>query len=55
LKSSDVSQNIASVFKVEEYAEQETSRACHLLHADLWLGLFFDSEDVGDMFLRNVG
>jgi hypothetical protein len=29
--------------------------ACYLLHADFLLGLFFDSEDGSDMFLRNVG
>jgi hypothetical protein len=37
-------------------AQQETRGcACHLIHADFLLGLFFDPEDVGDMFLRNVG
>jgi hypothetical protein len=29
--------------------------ACYLLHAGLLLGLFFDTEDGGDLFLRNVG
>jgi hypothetical protein len=28
---------------------------CCLLHVDFLLGLFFDTEDEGDMFLRNVG
>jgi hypothetical protein len=28
---------------------------CYLLYAGFFLGLFFDLEDVGDMFLRNVG
>jgi hypothetical protein len=28
--------------------------AWYLLHADLFLGLFFDPEDRDDMFLRNV-
>jgi hypothetical protein len=26
-----------------------------LLHAGLFLGLFFDPEDGGDMFLQNIG
>jgi hypothetical protein len=27
---------------------------CYLLHAGFFLGVFFDSEDGGDVFLRNV-
>jgi hypothetical protein len=34
---------------------QETSFACYLLDAGLLLGLLFDPEQGGDMFLRNVG
>jgi hypothetical protein len=29
--------------------------ACYLLHAGFLLGLFFDAEDGGATFLRNVG
>jgi hypothetical protein len=29
--------------------------ACYLLHAGFLLGFFFDPEEGGDMFLRNVG
>jgi hypothetical protein len=31
-----------------------TEAACHLFDAGFLLGLFFDPEDGGDMFLRNV-
>jgi hypothetical protein len=27
---------------------------CYLLHAGVWLSLFFNAEDGGDMFLWNV-
>jgi hypothetical protein len=62
--------HIASIFRVEEKAEQETSvkaggklsREEYSLdyfaicfHAGFLLGLFFDPEEGGDMFLRNVG
>jgi hypothetical protein len=30
-------------------------QSCYLLHAGFLLGLFFDPEDAGDMFLRNIG
>jgi hypothetical protein len=46
---------------VEEHTKQETSvrqiacgSACYLLHTVILLG-FFDPEEGGDMFLRNVG
>jgi hypothetical protein len=58
--STDVSEeHIASIFRDEEYADQETSvkaggqQGCS--HSGSFLGLFFDPEDGGDMFLRNVG
>jgi hypothetical protein len=34
---------------------RSVSHACYLLHADFLLGLSFDPEDGGEMFLRNVG
>jgi hypothetical protein len=47
------------VNKVFVYFEGEASMKqiaslCCLLHADFLLGLFFDPEDEGDIFLRNV-
>jgi hypothetical protein len=44
----------------ETSMEQEASRASqnfahYLLHAGCLPGLFFEPEDGGDMFLRNVG
>jgi hypothetical protein len=46
LKSTDVSEEyIASIFRIEEII---------CFHAAFLLGLFFGSEDEGDMFLRNV-
>jgi hypothetical protein len=45
---SDISEEyVSSIFRAEE--------ACYLLHVGFLLDLFFDSGDVGDMFLRNVG
>jgi hypothetical protein len=29
--------------------------ACYLLHASFLIDLFFDPEDGGDMYLRNIG
>jgi hypothetical protein len=46
LKSTDVS---------EEHVASILSSACYLLRAGFLRGLFFDPEDGGDMFLRNVG
>jgi hypothetical protein len=48
--STDVSEeHITSIFRVEKYAEQETS-----VKAGGKQSLFFDPEDEGDTFLRNV-
>jgi hypothetical protein len=38
---------------MHSYVEFEIS--CHLHSRRFLLALFFDPEDVGDMFLRNVG
>jgi hypothetical protein len=38
-------ENIASIFRIEEYAN----------FAGFFLGLLFDPEVGGDMFFRNVG
>jgi hypothetical protein len=40
----------------EHIAKQETNgSACSLLHGGFFFGLFFNTEDGGDMLLRNVG
>jgi hypothetical protein len=44
--------HVASIFRVEE-TKQETSMK-QVASFDFLLGLFFDDEDGGDMFLRNV-
>jgi hypothetical protein len=33
---------------------QRPRSACYLIHAGFFLGLFFDPEDGGNIFLRNV-
>jgi hypothetical protein len=35
--------------------KSKPSFACHLLHAGFLLGVFFNPEDGGNMFLSNVG
>jgi hypothetical protein len=53
-KSANISEeHIASIFRVEEQAEQETTNC--LLHAGFLLGLLFDPEDEGDMLVWKVG
>jgi hypothetical protein len=46
-----IRRNFHPIFKVNEKATQETSDH---LSAGFLFGSFFDTEDVGDMFLRNV-
>jgi hypothetical protein len=53
--SADVSEeHVAFIFRVEE-ADQETNVKQVANSGGLLLGLFFDPENKGDMFLRNVG
>jgi hypothetical protein len=40
---------------MKSYIFQDVFAACYLLHAGFWLGLSFDPEVGGDMFLRNFG
>jgi hypothetical protein len=44
-------EHVASIFRVEE----EQGSACYLLQDGFLIGLFFEPEDGGDMFLRNAG
>jgi hypothetical protein len=37
------------------YVNHSVCSACYLRHTDFLLGVFFDPEDGGDMFLHNVG
>jgi hypothetical protein len=43
-------ERVAFILRAEEKAKQNL----YLLHADFLLGLFFGTDDKGDMFLRNV-
>jgi hypothetical protein len=42
-------EHVASIFRVAEHL----LAAC--FHAVIFFGLFFDHEEGGDMFLRNIG
>jgi hypothetical protein len=51
-------EHVASIFRVEEKAKQETrkqSSASYPFHGGFLLGLFLNPEDGSDMFLRNAG
>jgi hypothetical protein len=37
------------------FLKMKATTLWYLLHAGFLLGLFFDPEDSGDMFLRNIG
>jgi hypothetical protein len=53
--SSNISEEyFPSIFRVGEQAKQETSINQALLTICFLLGLFYDLEDGGKMFLRNV-
>jgi hypothetical protein len=52
VKVSDISEEyIASIFRVEEYAKPETIMT---QQTSFFLGFFFNPEDEGDVFLRNI-
>jgi hypothetical protein len=54
-KSTDVSrEHVAFIFRVEEWAKQETSTK-QVPNKAAFLILFFDPDDERDMFLRHVG
>jgi hypothetical protein len=48
-------ERVASIFRVEEHAKQKTSIKAYawymFFYCDFLLGVFFDPEDRGNMFL----
>jgi hypothetical protein len=46
-------EHFAAIFRDVEYATQETSCACYLLHLGFLLDLFYYPEGGGDVFLGN--
>jgi hypothetical protein len=46
---------LPSCFLCNPKFQQVDYSACYRLHTGFLLGLFFDPEDAGDMFLRNIG
>jgi hypothetical protein len=47
-------QNLESQLAFEGTNCLQVGSACYLLHAGFLLGLFFDTEDGGNMFLQNL-
>jgi hypothetical protein len=50
-------EHITSIFRNEEQVKQETNmnQGCCLLDVGFLLGLVFNPEDGGDVFLQNTG